>query len=89
MAEGFSILTRTPVPPVSKIHDRTPVFVSAENVLAWLDPEIQGRDALQSFAPAAYGERLEVWRVSDAAKRVTCEGPELIAPFDAESGELR
>lgn len=88
-AEGFSILTRTPVPPVSEIHDRTPVFVSAENVLTWLDPEIQGRDALQRFAPAAYSERLEVWRVSDAAKRVTSEGPELIAPFDAESGELR
>lgn len=85
--EGFSILTRAPVPPVSKVHDRTPVFVPADNVLAWLDPEIPGRDALQRFAPAEYGERLEVWRVGDGAKRVTSEGPELIARFDLQSGD--
>lgn len=85
---GFSILTRAPVPPVSEIHDRTPVFVPAENVVAWLDPEIPGCDALQRFAPVEYGERLEVWRVGDAAKRVTNEGQELIAPFDPQVGDL-
>lgn len=87
-AEGFSILTRAPVPPVSEIHDRAPVFVSAENVLAWLDPEVQGRDALQRFAPATYGERLEVWRVSDAAKWVASKGQGLIEPFDPQSDSL-
>lgn len=87
-ADGFSILTRTPVPPVSEIHDRTPVFVPVENVLAWLDPEIPGRDALQRFAPVEYGERLDVWLVGDAAKRVTSEGPALIERFDPESGDL-
>lgn len=81
--EGFSILTRMPVPPVSDVHDRSPVMVPTENVLAWLDPGIPGRDALQRFAPPAYGERLQVWRVSDAAKRVTNEGPALIEPMGA------
>lgn len=87
-ADGFSILTRAPEPPVSEIHDRTPVFLPAENVLAWLDPDIAGRDALQRYAPAAYGERLEVWRVDDAAKRVSSEGPELLEPFNPHYGEL-
>jgi putative SOS response-associated peptidase YedK len=86
--EGFSILTRVPVPPVSEIHDRTPVFVPAENVLAWLDSEIPGRDALQRFAPAKYGELLDVWRVNDGAKRVTSDGPELIEPFDSRPRAL-
>jgi putative SOS response-associated peptidase YedK len=85
--EGFSILTRMPVPPVSEVHDRSPVMVPAENVLAWIDPDTAGRDALQRFAPPAYGERLEVWRVGDAAKRVTNEGPELIEPL-REDGRL-
>jgi putative SOS response-associated peptidase YedK len=85
--EGFSILTRTPVPPVSEVHDRTPVFVPADNVLAWLDPEIPGRDALERLALPAFGECLEVWRVGDGAKRVTSEGPELIARFDHQSGD--
>lgn len=86
--EGFSILTRVPVPPVSEVHDRTPVFVSAENVLAWLDPDVPGRDALQRFAPAEFGERLECWRVGDGAKRVTNEGPGLIKPLRENQGAL-
>lgn len=78
--EGFSILTRAPVPPVSEVHDRTPVCVPSANVLPWLDPEVPGREALQRFAPAEYGTQLEGWPVGDGAKRVANEGPELIAP---------
>lgn len=76
--EGFSILTRMPVPPVSEVHDRSPVIVPAENVLAWLDPDLPGSEALAKLAPEDAGAVLEGWRVSDAAKRVTSEGPELI-----------
>jgi hypothetical protein len=36
---------------------------------------------LQRFAPPAYGERLQVWRVGDAAERITNEKPELIEPL--------
>lgn len=84
--EGFSILTRAPVPPVSEVHDRTPVFVPPENVLKWLDPEISGREALERFAPATYGEKLDYWRVSDAAKRPGNEGSELIEPLREDGG---
>lgn len=76
--EGFSILTREPVDPVAKVHERTPVMVPNEHVLEWLDPEIAGRDALAQFAPPEFGECLDYWRVSDAAKRPGNEGPELI-----------
>lgn len=77
--DGFSILTRAPVPPVSEIHDRSPVIVPAENVIAWLDPDLPGTEALERLAPPAAGVVLAGWRVSDAAKRVTNEGAELIA----------
>lgn len=87
-AEGFSILTRKPVEPVASIHDRTPVFIPADNVLAWLDPEIAGRDALAQFAPPEYGERLDCWRVSDAAKRPGNEGPELIQRMEGQAGQF-
>jgi len=85
-ADGFSILTRKPVEPVASIHDRSPVFVPPENVLAWLDPEVPGRDALIRFAPAEYGEALECWRVGDGAKRPANEGPELVARVEEPSG---
>lgn len=86
--KGYSILTRKPVEPVASIHDRTPVFIPTENVLSWLDPEIGGRDALKQFAPPEYGERLECWHVSDAAKRPANEGPELIARVAEQGGLL-
>jgi putative SOS response-associated peptidase YedK len=87
-ADGFSILTRVPVPPVSQVHDRTPVFIPADNVLAWLGSDVPGREALQQFAPAKYGERLDVWRVGDGAKKATNDGPALIEPFDSRSSVL-
>lgn len=80
-SEGFSILTRAPVPPVSDIHDRTPVMIPADAVLEWLDPDVSGREALERFAPPAFGERLECWRVSDAAKNPRNEGEALIEPM--------
>ena len=52
----------------------------AEHVLEWLDPETAGRDALARFAPPEFGEGLDYWQVSDAAKRPSNEGAELIAP---------
>lgn len=81
-AEGFSILTRAPVPPVAAVHDRSPVLVPPEHVIAWLDPDIPGATALRSFAPASVGTSLDGWHVGDGAKRVTNEGPQLIAAQD-------
>jgi putative SOS response-associated peptidase YedK len=78
--DGFSILTRAPVEPVASIHDRSPVMVPAGDVVAWLDPDVPGRDALREFAPASTGEALVCWRVGDAAKRAANDGPELIEP---------
>lgn len=86
--EGFSILTRAPVKPVALVHDRTPVFIPADRVLEWLDPEVDGRNALLKFAPAAYGEQLVGWRVGDGAKWPVNEGPALIEPLQAEAGQL-
>lgn len=78
--QGFSILTRAPVPPVAEIHDRSPVLVPAADVRGWLDPTVSGQEALQRFAPPAFGGQLDGWRVGDGAKRAGNEGPGLIVP---------
>lgn len=44
-SEGFSILTRAPVAPVSLVHDRMPVLIAADDVLAWPDPALRRREA--------------------------------------------
>lgn len=78
--EGFSILTRAPVNPIAAIHDRMPVMVPPDEVVAWLDPEIRGREALREFAPASYGEQLVGWPVGDGAKRPANDDELRIAP---------
>lgn len=81
-AAGFSILTRAPLDPVARVHDRSPVLVPTENGIAWLSPEITGQEALAAYAPPEAGAALDAWRVSDAAKNPGNEGQRLIEPFD-------
>ncbi|WP_297900564.1 SOS response-associated peptidase family protein [Metallibacterium sp.] len=70
---GFAILTRSPVDPVARVHDRSPVLVPADQVLQWLDPALAGREAV-ALAGTSTAAKLHGWRVSDAAKRVAYEG---------------
>lgn len=75
---GFSILTRSPVDPVARVHDRSPVLVPADQVLEWLDPQWTGREVLAQ-AGTRIAENLKGWRVGDAAKSAGWEGAECIA----------
>jgi putative SOS response-associated peptidase YedK len=84
--DGFSILTREPVKPVADVHDRSPVLVPVDNLLAFLDSEVPGQSALHEFAPPEFGRSLECRRVGDGAKRASNEGPELIERLQQNSG---
>ncbi|MHB1774024.1 MAG: SOS response-associated peptidase family protein [Acidimicrobiales bacterium] len=74
---GFAILTRSPVDPVTRVHDRSPVLVPADLVLPWLDPQWAGREVLARIG-THISEGLHGWRVSDAAKSAAREGAECI-----------
>ncbi|MHB1798333.1 MAG: SOS response-associated peptidase [Vulcanimicrobiaceae bacterium] len=79
---GFAILTRSPVDPVARVHDRSPVLVPADQVLQWLDPRWSGREVLAQ-AGTRVAEHLHGWRVSDAARNAAREGAECIARKDS------
>ena len=82
---GFAILTRAPVDPVAQVHDRSPVQVPADQAMVWIDPEIEGRQALAQVR-AGVASAIEGWRVGNAAKRVAQDGVDCIAPVAASSG---
>lgn len=75
---GFAILTRSPVAPVARVHDRSPVLVPADHVLQWLDPECAGREILVQ-AGTVVAAKLAGWRVGDQAKHASAEEPDCIA----------
>lgn len=83
-ADGFSILTAAPDNPVAAVHDRSPVMIAPDNLRAWLDPEVPGREALQQCASTHIGKMLKGWHVGDAAKNPRNEGAELIAGVQDE-----
>lgn len=66
---GFAMLTRVPVTPIDDIPGQVPVCVPEDDVLGWLDPEVDGDDALARFAPWWVEDDLVYWRVGDAVKQ--------------------
>ncbi len=62
----------------ARLHDRMPVVLAGpDEEAAWLDPAVEGRDALELLRPLA-DDRLEVRPASTRANKVDHEGPELL-----------
>ncbi|GAA4666213.1 SOS response-associated peptidase [Frondihabitans cladoniiphilus] len=77
-----SILTRPSSGPLGAVHERMPVFVGADIMDDWLDPETEGDDdLLQGVAGEAdsHAARALVRRVGAAVGSVSLNGPELLA----------
>ena len=72
------IITTQATGEVALIHDRMPLMIQLQDVVAWLTgtPE----EAQKLLRPASYGI-LRSWPVSRNVNRVQEEGPELIEPI--------
>lgn len=78
-----SILTREATGELASIHHRMPVFLDHERLDEWLDPRLEGNDALvRAFAEhgADVAELTTHYPVDPRVGNVRVNGPELIAP---------
>ena len=75
---SFCILTTTPCPVMSPIHDRMPVILEGDAREAWLDPDASAAD-LQALMRPWEGE-LRAYPVSTRVNSPRNDGPELIVP---------
>jgi putative SOS response-associated peptidase YedK len=76
-----SILTRTSSGPLASIHDRMPVFLDADLVEGWLDPqEVGSQELVDEVAAngAEVAERIEFHEVGAAVGSVQHNGAQLI-----------
>lgn len=48
---GFTIITTEPNALVGKVHDRMPVILNDVNVMNWLDPDVEEKQALEWLKP--------------------------------------
>lgn len=82
--ETFTIITTDGAPSISSIHDRMPCLtdVHAEHLDAWLDPEFQDYDFLQSLLRPS-DEELAAIPISTYVNKVGNEGPQCVEPVEA------
>jgi putative SOS response-associated peptidase YedK len=77
--ETAAIVTTKANAALTPFHDRMPVILAPENFDAWLDPNIDGPEAMSLIAPMPNDE-LEIYPVSAAVNRVANDTPELSQP---------
>jgi putative SOS response-associated peptidase YedK len=75
-----SIVTTTPLPEISWLHDRMPLILAPDRWAAWLDAETP-RSVVDDLLHAAPAEALETREVALLVNNVRNDGPELIAPL--------
>jgi putative SOS response-associated peptidase YedK len=76
--KSYTIITTTPNSLVGKIHDRMPVILIPEDEETWLNPDIVEPERLLPLLKQYPAEKMEEWRVGDAAKNPKNNSPELL-----------
>jgi len=86
---SFSILTTSANECMRAIHDRMPVILREQNEDAWLDPEFDDRDRLQSILKPCPSEWLDAMEVSSLVNSSKNNSPELLQPVGTAKGTER
>ena len=82
---SFSILTTSANEFMGKIHDRMPVILSRADEEAWLDPENNDRETLQSLLKPCASSRLDAREVSTLVNSPKNNSPALLDPPGPEA----
>ena len=78
---SYTIITTTPNSLVGNIHDRMPVILDPKDEAMWLDADIVEPERLLPLLKSYPAEKMEAWRVGDAARNPKNDSPELIKPL--------
>jgi putative SOS response-associated peptidase YedK len=79
-----SFLTKDSAPELAGIHDRNPVFLSQENLSAWLAPDYETTpQLLQALSKESdlVAQELQFHPVAKLVGQVSANSPELIRPI--------
>ncbi len=77
--ESCAIITTTPNPMMTRIHNRMPVILTLEDQLRWLDPET-GQGKLLNMLQAYPAKNMKAYPVRSLVNNARHNGPECIAP---------
>jgi len=81
---SYTIITTTPNKVVGQYHDRMPVILDPEDEAMWLDADIVEPERLLPLLKQYPADKMEEWRVGDAARNPKNDYPEVIRPLTNE-----
>lgn len=82
----YAIATTRPNPLVARVHDRMPVILTENQLVAWLDPGIASPDGVRGWADPFPVELMRSWPVSRRVSDVRNDDATCIAPLGGASG---
>ena len=65
---------------VGQYHERMPVILERDLEDAWLDPDLVDVQRISQMLKPYPSERMEEWRVGDAARHPKNDDPEVMKP---------
>jgi putative SOS response-associated peptidase YedK len=79
---SYTIITTTPNALVGKYHERMPVILERDDEETWINPDITEPEQLLPLLKPYPADKMEEWRVGDAARNPRNDYPELIQPIN-------
>lgn len=83
IVESFSVITTVANDLMQTVHHRMPVIIKPDEYGAWLDPNNQDVDYLNSFLRSFPSGQMAMHRVSREVNRAGNEGEQLVAPLNS------
>jgi putative SOS response-associated peptidase YedK len=77
---SYTIITTTPNAIVGQYHDRMPVILERADEEEWLNPDIVEAERVLPLLKPYPADKMEEWRVGDAARNPRNDYPEIIKP---------
>ena len=81
LLETHTIITTTPNEIVGQYHDRMPVILEKDLEDEWLDSSLVDVGRISQMLKPYPSERMEEWRVEDAARNPKNDYPEVMKPM--------
>jgi len=88
LLESYSIITTNANGPMSRLHDRMPVILDADDVSEWLDRDLTEIEPLEHLLRPADDDAIGIQPVAKSVNNTRHDGPSLIEPIqEADADE--
>lgn len=83
--ESYAIITTAANGPMSRLHDRMPVILDAEDASLWMDRDMTEAEPLEHLLRPAEDDAIQLYAVAKSVNNTRHNGPSLIEPIEDDA----